>query len=141
VNQTSQFTATVLPAYNGTYAGALGTSSSTTHPAQIGFTSTFTQGATFASAVSNGLTTYYLPLDATVTVSGSTCFTHGVAVPGFNSSVEGEAFQVTDTMDDGSTLWLFGTFADPAGDSINVALTITGGSCDHATWNGTLTRH
>jgi hypothetical protein len=140
VNENASFTATVLPQYDGIYSGTLKASGAQTHTAQIAFTSTFTQGAATSVMNKNGSVAYYLPLTAVVGVSGLPCFTRGSAVAGFNSSVEGEAFQDTEMLDDGSQLFFWGTFSDPSGSSLDMTLSVSGGACDHYVYDGTLTR-
>ena len=143
VNQGAPFTATVLPAYNGTYAGTL----SNGYPSgQISFSASFTQGAATSADV-QGVTYYYLPLSATLAVGGMPCFTQGTSNAGYSgiygplyiSSASGLQITGTATMNDGSQALFSGTFWVPDESSVNFAIQFSGGKCV-GTFTGTLTR-
>ena len=143
VNQGAPFTASVLPAYNGTYAGTL---SNGIPSGNISFSASFTQGAA-TSAVVLGVPYYYLPLSATLAVGGLPCFTQGTSIAGYSgiyapwfiSSASGLQIGGAATMNDGSQALYTGTFWVPDESSVDFAIQFSGGKCD-LTYGGTLTR-
>jgi hypothetical protein len=143
VNQGAPFTATVLPAYNGTYAGTL---SDGIPSGNISFSASFTQGAVTSASVL-GVPYYYLPLSATLAVGGLPCFTQGTSIAGYSgtyapwfiSSASGLQIGGAATMNDGSQALFTGTFWVPDESSVDIAIQFSGGKCD-LTYGGTLTR-
>jgi hypothetical protein len=136
VNQTASFTATALAPINATYGGIL-----------IGSSGNLTVHATIAQVagvtVSGPGTAYsYLPLNGTITVSGSPCFTHGTSPsPNNGGQIEGDFADLGFVMDDGSQLWLEGFVTAPDEAGMNPALALViGGKCNQNNYQGTLTR-
>jgi hypothetical protein len=133
-NTTSSFTAAAYSPMNGTYAGTI------THemPDPVGFSTQISQGTSTESA--SGATNYYIPLSATATVSGNPCFTTGTTAANMMSSVSGNSFTLTYTMDDGSTLYVSGVFSDADETALQIlGANVVGGNCSGEYVMGTLT--
>jgi len=140
----SDFVATAYPPLDGSYEGTLagqnvGSGSGITAATQI------TQGAvTSFSRPSPLAPIYYIPLSAFITVSGSPCFTSGTSKPptiDFLNSISGNSFQLSYTMNDGSTLLVSGWFTDSSESTLQLEVaTVIGGQCQGASYSGTLTR-
>jgi hypothetical protein len=140
-NQSGPFTATVLPALNGTYEGTLQAGSATTGQ---GITVTFSQGAA-TSATNGGFTLYYLPSSVTVTITGSPCFTHGTSIAGYStyygpSEIYGAGVYGAALMDNGSQLSFLGTLSVPDESTLLFNLGAPGGACNGTNYSATLTR-
>jgi hypothetical protein len=140
VNLTAPFSATALPAIAGTYSGTLssGTGGSIVVNAAI------TQGTGVSSPGALGTIDAYIPLTATVTVSGSSCFTHGTSSSFAGSStIAGDIINMSFTMNDGSNVMLSGFLSEPDGLTLYPATfgTIGQSNCSNqVNTSGTLTR-
>jgi hypothetical protein len=137
VNLTGPFTATAIAPINATYAGTL-----TGSLGSAVVSTTIVQGAGISLAEPGGGVDSYLPLSATITVSGSPCFTHGTASAAIdNNQINGDILSLNFIMDDGSNVWLPGWFTGPDESVMNPAgLVIGGGNCSQDGYSGTLTR-
>jgi len=139
VNQTSPFTATALAPFDGTYTGTL--IEATSAP-----TSTVTLSLNVSQGAATGSTsTYpgypYLPLTATVAVSGSPCFTSGVINTSSVSDIQGDQAFLSFTMSDGSQALITAVFASPDESSLSMAsLSVFSGQCKGTGYLGTLTK-
>jgi hypothetical protein len=136
VNLTAPFTATGLAPLNATYAGTLtGTSGN------VNVSSTIAQGAGISLPGPLGTIDSYLPLTATITVSGSPCFTHGTSNGSADNQIGGDFALVDFTMDDGSQVLLESWLSTPDESKIYPAtLVAIGGNCNQNSYAGTLTR-
>jgi hypothetical protein len=135
VNQTGSFTATELAPINGTYAGAL------TGSGNVVVSTTLTQGAVTSSPGPTGSPVYYLPISGTITISGSSCFTHGTSSVSTFNRIGGDIFELNFTMDDGSQILLGGQFTSSDESAfIPGSFVVNGGQCNDDHYNGTLTR-
>jgi len=131
------FTAARLPDLTGTYTGTLTGIGLT----GIGVTAKITQGTPVAGTTISGATVYTTPLSASVTVSGTSCFTKGetiVPAAGEVSTVSGDYFDISLRMDDGSQLNLSGNFADVTGKTLLANSFVEVGSCKGDFWFGNL---
>jgi len=134
----SNFAAVLYPPVNGTYAGTL---TGRGFDSGITVATSITQGAfTPLPAPSSIPPSYYNPLSATITVTGSSCFTSGTTNSSL-SSISGEHFTLIYAMDDGSTLHLSGWFSDPSELTVQPAIaSVINGKCNGAFGSGTLNR-
>ena len=138
-NVSSDFVATAYAPLDGTYDGTLAGQG----PGP---------GITVATQISQGVFTsfprqsplppiYYIPLSATITVSGSPCFTSGTPSNDFLNSIGGNSFALSYAMNDGSTLLVNGWFTDSSESTLQLeVVTVIGGKCNGADYSGTLTR-
>ena len=139
-SQTAPFTAAALAPFDGTYAGPA--TFSPNAPGNVSFSIVVSQGAVATAQHLSGPVSY-LPLTATITVSGSPCFTHGsTAVNTFGADeIQGDFSFINFAMDDGSLVLFNGMFASPDESAINPAeFSVSGGKCNQETFNATLTR-
>jgi len=141
VNETGSFTATAFAPVTGTYSGALTEDNSGT--VGVNATVDVTQGTAASEKSIEQTTTYYLPLTATIAVTGIPCFTHGTSsvsqLDGLNT-VEGSIVSMGFLMDDGSQLLMLGQMTGTDAASINFQLiAINGGQCANS-YNGTLSQ-
>jgi hypothetical protein len=149
VDDSGEFVASVYPALNGTYAGTItgqGFGSGITVSTQV------SQGSLSSTPVPGEgalVTPFYIPLNTTVTVSGSPCFSAGTNAPLTMppSTLSGDSFLLSYVMNDGSNLQLSGWFTDPSESTLHVQIAgvigvagITGGNCGGAFGSGTLIR-
>lgn len=139
-NLSGNFVASLYPPLNGTYSGTItgqGLGSGITVTTEI------TQGAfTSAKFSPSAPSFYFIPLSATISVSGSSSFTTGATtaiqlLPG-SSSVGGNAFELTFLMNNGSTLTLFGWFSDPSESTLQIEGPLS--TSGNLFGSGTLTR-
>jgi hypothetical protein len=135
----SDFVATAYPPLDGRYDGTLAgqsLGSGITAATQI----TQSAGTSFPRR-SPLAPIYYIPLSATIAVSGSPCFTSGKTSNAPLNSIGGNTFELNYTMNDGSTLLVNGSFSDPSESSLQLDVaTVIGGKCNGAYYSGTLTR-
>jgi hypothetical protein len=139
VNQTGPFTAAALAPLSGTYTGTLneGNNAST---GSVTVILDVSQGA--ATGSTSAYPGYpYLPLTATVTVSGSPCFNSGATNTTSVSNIQGDHANLSFTMSDGSQAFIEAVFASPDESSLNmVSFPVFGGQCNGAGYVGTLTK-
>jgi len=138
-NVSSDFVATAYAPLDGTYDGTLagqGLGSG------IGVTTQLSQGAFTSFPRRSPLPPiYYIPLSATITVSGSPCFTSGTPSKDFVNSIGGNSFDLSYAMNDGSTLLVNGWFTDSSESILQLeVVTVIGGQCNGADYSGKLTR-
>lgn len=133
------FTATRYVPFEGTYTGtvqqsSMGTAVSITlQVSQLSPTLTFAGPTQFPEIA--------IPLNATVTVSGSTCFTSGTNTALSGGGLYGDVFSTAVLMDDGSTMALNGWFADQTEAALQpVVILVKGGKCADAFVTATLNR-
>lgn len=75
-------------------------------------------------------TDYQLPLAATVTVTGTTCFHSGTTVGSASpSSISGDRFALQFVMDDGSQMGMDGYLDDATGTSLQATAVVLDGAC------------
>jgi hypothetical protein len=139
INQTAAFTATAFAPLDGTYTGTLleGTTASPTGSVTVSLS--VSQGAT-AAYLPPGQA--YMPLTATIAISGVPCFTHGTNSTILGASVlKGDYSAITFNMDDGSQVILF-SYLDGTDSSelVQASLDISTGQCSGTGAFGTLTR-
>jgi hypothetical protein len=133
-NLTGTFTATPFPLVSGVYAG---TGSSQTGlngvPTTISIEVSLQQGGTVTIPATGLPFSSNSVLTGSIRVKGSPCFTSGVTSSAPLSAVEGNEVVAVFTMDDGSTVELQGTLADPTEATIltNVLL-VPAGPCGRA---------
>ena len=133
VNQSAPFTAAEFAPFDGTYAGTL-----TTQSGHATASLTVSQGAATAFQLPSG-PQYYLPLEATLAVSGSPCFTQGATTPAPINSIEGDFSNMNFAMNDGSQVLVSGWFTGPNESAFDaVVFAVIGGKCDQTTYYGTL---
>jgi hypothetical protein len=133
VNQTGQLTAAPLASFTGTYNGTLTSSSGNV---------TLSLAAQQGAAATTSVGTYYLPLTANLTVSGSPCFTSGTTNTYSISQIQGDLANLSFTMSDGSQAYLNVVYADPGAATLtSLGFFIFTGQCSGAAYGGgTLTR-
>lgn len=149
LNESGDFVASLYPPLSGTYAGKIvgqGFGSGITLVTQV------TQGPLSLTPVPGGSSLaipLYIPLSATVSVSGSPCFSTGTSAPltMAPSTLNGDSFLLSYAMNDGSNLQLQGWFTDSSESTLQVQTGgvvgvpgITGGNCGGAIGTGVLTR-
>jgi hypothetical protein len=139
-NLSGDFVASLYPPLDGTYSGTItgqGLGSGITVTTQI------TQGTFTSITLSpSARTIYFIPLTATITVSGSSSYTTGTTtasqlLPG-SSSIGGNSFALTFLMNNGSTLTLSGWFSDPSESTLQIEGPLS--SSGSVFGSGTLTR-
>jgi hypothetical protein len=137
--QTNAFVATPLAPLNGTYTGTLfGTG--------VNVSLQISQGAPATVTASSAFDYVYVPLNATITVLGSTCFKQGTTASKGSitnvSSIAGDLINLDFIMDDTSTLMVSGWLADSSQTTISHAsFTRLGfGNCTNSTPTTTLSR-
>jgi hypothetical protein len=117
-SQSGSFTAAAIPAFTGTYVGTL--TQGVSGPS-IGASLSVTQGSQTASPLAiAGVPQYYLPLTGTITVTGVSCFTHGTMSTNAINEIEGDRVSMIFTMDDGSQLFVNGSFSGTDDTSVQV---------------------
>jgi hypothetical protein len=117
-SQSGTFTAAAIPAFTGTYTGTLAQGVS---GPSIGASLSVTQGAaTVSSFPVLGSFQNYLPLTGTIAVTGISCFTHGTVSTNAISEIEGDHVYMIFTMDDGSELFVVGSFLGTDDSSVQV---------------------
>ena len=139
LNQTAAFTATELPPFDGTYVGTFFEGPQSSPTATVAVTINVSQGS---GALSEGTGQAFFPLSATLTVSGSPCFTSGTSSTILGGSVvKGDSVGMNFNMNDGSQAVLFGDYASPDESTLTqVSLGILNGQCGQTSYSGTLTR-
>jgi len=127
------FTAISFPLVNGVYAGT-GTTGPVTLNGVLGTTTSISvqmllqQGAIVTDPASGKQFFDNVRLTGNIHVQGSACFSSGVMDS--LSGVQGNEVWAQSTMDDGSTVTVVGTLADPSETSITpFLLTLEGGKC------------
>ena len=140
-NQSGSFTAAAYPLLNGTYTGALDNSSTIAGAENIQLVVKVAQGEpTFTTAGTQDTAEFYIPLNGSITVSGTSCFTSGTMASGVGSRISGDNFYMTFTMNDGSTLTLAGLYGDETETTLKVtALPFASGNSCYTGGGGTLT--
>jgi hypothetical protein len=134
IDQTDSFTATQYTPLNATLSGTM---TPVVALSPTPFTATV-QLSQSAAVYDNQLAEAYLPLSGTITVSGSSCFTHGTNGGG---TLVGDHPGIRFFMDDGSALILSGYLDGAGGGAIDFAtITLIGGQCSQSVFSGTLTR-
>ena len=138
VSQTGPFTATALAPFNGAYTGTL-VEPNTASTGSLTVSLDISQGAATGST-----TTYpgypYLPLTATIAVSGSPCFNSGATNTLSVSDIQGDQAFLSFTMSDGSQVLIAAVFASPDESSLSmVSLAVFTGQCSGNVYLGTLT--
>jgi hypothetical protein len=132
---TGEFTAISFPLVNGVYAGSgtaqvnlNGVSGTTSISVQM----LLQQGATMTDSTSGKQFVDNIRLAGNIRVQGSACFSSGVM--NSVSGVQGNEIFAQFTMDDGSTVTVIGTLADPTESSITpLFLLLQGGKCESST--------
>jgi hypothetical protein len=150
----SNFVATAYPPLDGTYAGTFGDQNSGSN---LTVSTQITQGAlTLTNSSSSLARGFNIPLNGTIAVTGSPCFTTGITTQEATGPttipvqgwVGGNTFSLNYVMNDGAQLQLLGYFADSSESGLYIQLAIVfGGKCDgilggggNSTYSGTLTR-
>lgn len=137
-DQSGSFTATPYPDFNGTYTGTLSSGTNATSEMQV--VVKISQGApTIASVGPQNLSNFYIPLSGIITVSGSSCFSSGSMANGMSSSIQGDFFTTSFTMNDGSTMMLNGWFLNGTETSLSGSAFVRNGQCNNSGGAGTLT--
>jgi hypothetical protein len=136
-NQSNSFVATAYPPLDGTYTGTI--AGQAPNP-NITLSAQITQGSpTFDQTLSPMQQGFRIPLNGTIAVTGSPCFTSGTTTAGatgapslpVEGSIDGEVFSLTYLMNDGSELQLLGFLADPTESTLNIQIAhVFGGNCD-----------
>ena len=141
-SQSGAFAATKLPPLTGVYTGVQKNSA----PSEVGpvpataLALTVAQGEPTLVTLRRG-TEYQLPLAATVTVTGASCFHSGTTVGAVSpSSIAGDKFELQFVMDDGSQMGLDGYFQDATGTSLEAFATVLEGACKGTVIFTTLTK-
>ena len=123
-NLSSDFVATAYPPLNGTYSGKI-----TGHGLGSGImdSTVISQGAITAAPLRPSLPViYYIPLRATIEVSGSSSYSSGTTTASqsaaASSSVSGNSLSLNYLMNDGSTVLLEGWFPNPSESTLQVHL-------------------
>jgi len=131
-NQSGEFTATAYAAFRGNYTGTLaGPHNGGPVVFQV------SQGEPSFSFVGPfNSPVFSIPLSGTITVSGSPCFTSGTFTN--TGSISGDSFNISISMNDGSTLRAFGWLADPSEGALKFEGTIENGLCSQQSLGGTL---
>ena len=142
VNETGSFTAAAFTAVNGTYTGPL--IAANTGTTGVNLSPTLSQGSPAEYQFNPLITSYYLPLTGTASVSGIPCFMHGsIAAPSAANTpgeVAGNMAVMIFLMDDGSHLLLTGIFSDLQVTNFNLtSAAVIGGQCS-GFFSGTLIR-
>jgi hypothetical protein len=139
INQTAPFTATAFAPLDGTYTGTLieGSSASPTGSATVSLN--VSQGS---AIVAQSPAPSYLPLTATIAVTGFSCFTHGTSSTISGASVvKGDVSDIMFNMDDSSQVILSGHLDGTDSSQLNQTnLAILSGQCSGTGAFGTLTR-
>ena len=149
--QTAALIATPIPPLSGIYAGPASTFQ--TASGSIGSNATLSLSVEQETPIfnsgpipsgnpvfSNSLIGE-LPLTATITVTGSPCFTSGTTVAEQSSNVIGGGIYLLNlTMNDGSVMFLSGTLGDATLSTVGVNYRVSGGACDTKSGETTLTR-
>lgn len=144
INQSGTFTATQYPQFKGTYAGTIPIASLSASGRRVNSDWNFTLQVT-----QDPVTTiprraplppiFYFPLTSTISVSGSPCFTSGTISSNWVNDIAGDSFNLSYTMNDGSTLQLSGTFSDQTESKMELEIvSVIGGSCNDDFGSGTL---
>jgi hypothetical protein len=140
VDQTGPFIATALAPFSGTYTGTLIEGTPASPIASISVSLSVSQGAAAPFPPSYFNSGYYLPLTATVAVSGSPCFTSGATNTLSASDIQGDRANLSFTMSDGSQAFIAAVFASPDESSLSMVLfSVFGGQCSGTGYAGTLT--
>lgn len=135
-NLSGSFTATAYPPFDGTYAGAITGSGLGTG---VSITLKVSQGAPTLE-MAGGRTHFYIPLNSTIAVSGSPCFTTGTTASNWPSGVAGDNFNLYYTMNDGSTVEVLGWFNGQTETTLEPAnVLVFNGTCASANGSGTFT--
>lgn len=125
------FTAVPIEPVTGTYAavGTLGLqASSSSTPVKI--TAIFEQGAPAGTVFTSTRINSQNVLSGSIAVEGSPCFSNGTIKP-MGAQVVGSSLEAEYTMNDGSTVLVFGYIRDPSVSTIElVSFLVNGGSCD-----------
>jgi hypothetical protein len=142
----SNFLATAYPPLNGKYTGTItgpGLGSAITISTQV------SQGALSQTPVPGGPSyalSSYIPLSATTTVSGSSCFATGTSAQATATStlppstLNGDLFLLSYVMNDGSNFQILGWLSDPSESTLQVQVAeVVGGNCNGENGNGVLT--
>jgi hypothetical protein len=120
--QTNAFVATPLAPLNGTYTGTL---AGTAFGTAVNVSLQISQGATATVIRSSAFDYEYVPLNATITVLGSTCFKQGTTAStdsiSNGSSIAGDLINLNFIMDDTSTLLVTGWLDDSSQTTISHA--------------------
>jgi hypothetical protein len=151
-DQEGIFTATLLGPMAGTFPGPVTMSYPSAPPppgytgpatARLKFTITATQGGEFLWHEKKvGAPFIYLPLTATINVSGSACFTHGTSDTNpYANNMQGDRAHLNFEMNDESELTVIAVYTSPeeAGLVIQTSF-VKGGKCDKQAFTGTLQR-
>jgi hypothetical protein len=141
--QTNAFVATPLAPLNGTYTGTL---AGTAFGTGVNVSLQISQGASATVIRSSAFDYEYVPLNATITVLGSTCFKQGTTASkdsiSNGSSIAGDLINLNFIMDDTSTLMVTGWLADSSQTTIpHASFTDHGfGNCSNSTASTALSR-
>ena len=148
--QTSAFTATALAPLTGVYGGPSSRFAGSQNGlgANVTFALNLDQGMELTGSptllhptAAGSIAATPLPLAATLTVTGSPCFTSGSTTSRSSADfVGGSFFGVVLTMNDGSQMSLSGFINDVAEDGTSVFYAIQGGNCDKQGGETVLTR-
>ena len=140
-SHSGDFTATAISPLTGTYTGpATGPLSPAGFGANAAISLAVSQEPP-ALLTSGQMSSYQLPLSATITVTGSPCFTSGTTTGTFlPSEIGGDMADLRFAMNDGSELDLQSVLNSPTGSSLTVLAVANGGACDRAIAQTMLTR-
>ncbi len=140
-SHSASFTAASIAPLNGMYAGQGYSGPFPGHGnPTVAYTLQVSQGSPTLFTRGN-FSAYQLPLSATLTVTGSTCFTTGTTAGDIASSyIAGDTITIDFLMNDGSHLGLSGSLTDPTGATLSVTGSVFGGACNLAFTSATLTR-
>jgi hypothetical protein len=138
ISQATAFTATVVPSLSGTYKGSLLTSAGAM---STGITASLTAAQQPEAVVPvAGISTFFLPLTGTLTVSGVSCFTSGTMTTNLSSQIQGNYLLMTYAMTDGSTVLVYGLLPLPGETGIDgLNFQVSGGKCN-GTYQGTFAK-
>lgn len=117
-SQSGTFTAAAIPPFTGAYTGTLAQGVS---GPSIGVNLAVSQGAATVPSIPVAPPLQsYLPLTGTITVTGISCFTHGTMSTNAINQIEGDHVDMAFTMDDGSQLFVLGSFSGTDDSSVQV---------------------
>jgi hypothetical protein len=139
MDQSGEFTATLLAPFNRTFAGPATALFDQSPPrgyrgktvSTVSLSITAAQGPVFAHQRNVPGLVFYQPLTGSIAVKGSPCFKTGIAASSPYNTLHGGLAYLTFTMDDGSELHVSTVFTD-AGESALWLLgaEVKGGNCD-----------
>jgi len=141
-NQSSSFVAAAIPNFSGNFVGTLSTPTGiSVQPRNVALTLSLLQGNPTMVQTAYFGSTYELPLSATLTVTGLSCFTHGSSNGPASNYTDGNGAFMTFIMDDGSQVFLSSSYLDLSNaSSIQTSMSVSGGLCSFDLYGGSLIR-